>query len=369
MQIERLAYSPAIQADETLWSWLTRVSIYHGWSADEFLRLLGFGAPWADHFRQVDVDCAAPNELLGRLAAVTGFDCSLLVAHQVEPSARTLWLDDRVAFCESCWTDAAANEVPYVRRAWLDAWCIDCPIHGCPLVTIEKVYRPRHGPDWNAAWASRADWARQTNALCTQGTTELFGRGQLVIARPPGTLLRVSVREGDLSAGEVKCDPTTNTCPALKVIPCLESWEKRLVLLAGRRWRDFSLARAFFDIREAIAWRNSAQGYNPNQPVMEPLGSLVIRSGAIRIGRALTDILFERPYRESRVANPLRRWISDLYGKPRRWLQAEILTWPAPERMRWKRQFEWGDEFEWSRAALAEPAALDAHRVNGAATR
>ena len=31
-----------------------------------------------------------------------------------------------------------------------------------------EVYRPRHGPDWNAAWASRADWARRTNALCTQ---------------------------------------------------------------------------------------------------------------------------------------------------------------------------------------------------------
>lgn len=96
MQIERLAYSPAIQADETLWSWLTRVSMYHGWSADEFLRLLGFGAPWDDHFRQVDVDCAAPSELLGRLASVTGFDCSLLVAHQVEPSTKTLWLDEKL---------------------------------------------------------------------------------------------------------------------------------------------------------------------------------------------------------------------------------------------------------------------------------
>ena len=112
--------------------------------------------------------------------------------------------------------------------------------------------------------------------------------------------------------------------------------------------------RAFFNIREGIAWRNSVRGYDPKQPVLEPVGSLVIRSGAIRIGRALSDILFERPYRESRIANRLRWWISGLYGKPRRWLQAEILTWPVSERARWKRQFEWGDELEWSQSALAK---------------
>jgi hypothetical protein len=75
--------------------------------------------------------------------------------------------------------------------------------------------------------------------------------------------------------------------------------------------------RAFFDIREGIAWRNSAQGHDPKQTVIEPVGSLATRSGAIRIGRALADILFERPYREPRIANPLRLWISDLYGKSR----------------------------------------------------
>jgi hypothetical protein len=128
--------------------------------------------------------------------------------------------------------------------------------------------------------------------------------------------------------------------------------EKRLALLAGRRWGQFSLVRAFFGIREGVAWRNSVRGYDATQPVLEPVGSLTIRSGAIRIGRALADILFERPYRESRIANPLRWWISGLYGKPRQWLQAEILTWPVSERTRWKEQFEWGDEFEWSQSAL-----------------
>ncbi len=161
----------------------------------------------------------------------------------------------------------------------------------------------------------------------------------MVIARPPGVLLREPIGEGDPRVRETACDQTVNTGSATRAIGCPESWEKRLVLLAGRRWKEFSLVRAFFDIREGIAWRDSAQGYDPKQPVMEPVGSLVIRSGAIRIGRALTDILFERSYRESRIANPLRRWISDLYGKPRRWLQTEILTWPAAERTRWKRQF------------------------------
>jgi hypothetical protein len=62
MQIERLAYSPAIRADETLWSWLTRVALYHGWSADEFLTLLGFGAPsWNDHFRRLMLIVGRPR--------------------------------------------------------------------------------------------------------------------------------------------------------------------------------------------------------------------------------------------------------------------------------------------------------------------
>lgn len=362
MIIEQLAYSPAIQDDETLWSWITRVAIYHGWSADQFLRLLGLGAVARDdHFRQVDVDCGTPESLLDRLAAVTGFDRRVLAAHQVTRSPSTLWLDDRVAFCESCWTEVAANAVPYVRRSWLDAWCIDCPLHGKPLVTIKQIYRRRHGADWNAAWASRADWAQRTNALCTPSTTELFGCGPLVIVRPPGAVARESGSQAAAHTREPRCGQIGNDSLASGSHTSPESYEKRLVLLAGRRWNEFSLVRAFFDIREGIAWRNSPQGHDARKPVIEPVGSLVIRSGAIRIGRALADILLERPYREPHIANALRRWISDLYGKPRRWLQAEILTWSAPERVRWKRVFEWGDELEWSQSADVNSASPHHH--------
>jgi hypothetical protein len=41
---------------------------------------------------------------------------------------------------------------------------------------------------------------------------------------------------------------------------------------------------------------------------------------------------------------------------PCRWLQAEIFTWPASERTRWKQQFEWGDGFEWSRSSVVQYA-------------
>lgn len=110
--------------------------------------------------------------------------------------------------------------------------------------------------------------------------------------------------------------------------------------------------------REPIAWRNAERGDDSGRPVIEPVGSLALRSGAIRIGRTLADVLFERTYREPRIGGPLRRWVSDLYGKPRGWLMRELPTWPAPVRKRWKRQFEWGAEFEWLRYA---PSATPSH--------
>ena len=70
------------------------------------------------------------------------------------------------------------------------------------------------------------------------------------------------------------------------------------------------------------------------------------------------DILFDRPYREPRIANPLRRWIGTLYGKPRVYLLRELAGWPAPLRERWKRQFEWGDEYEWLRHAPPKGGAV-----------
>jgi hypothetical protein len=358
MQIEQLAYAPAIEPEETLWSWVTRVALYHGWSASEFLRLAGFGeCPWDDHFRQLDVDCASPEELIARLAELTGFDRHVLSAHRIERSASTLWLDERVAFCERCWEDTAVNPIPVVQRAWLDAWCIDCPIHGCPLVTIETVHRPRYAADWNAAWATRIDWAQRTNAVCTPSTAALFARSDLIINRPPGAVLAERTGNRQSIVREPRGGNCIDTC-AQAAAPA-ETYEKRLVLLAGKRWGEFSLARAFFDIHECIAWRNTEKGHDPRLPVSEPLGSLIIRSGAIRIGRALVDILFEQPYREPRIANPLRRWIGGLFGKPRKWLLSEVATWPPSVRERWKRQFEWTDEFEWRRFAPSAPATAE----------
>jgi len=363
---------------------MTRVAQYHGWTADEFLALLGQDTTqWEGYFRQDDVDCAPSQGLLDSLAEITGFARDELAPHQLAPTDSTLWLDDRVAFCESCW--AQSNTIPYVRRAWLDAWCIECPVHQCVLVTIAKVHRPRKGADWNAAWSSRYDWAQRTNALWTPNTSELLGRGSLVIVRPPRVNAseppedcRVGNEEGDglfdrqnalrlhyipSGRGEQRTADTGSAPPAVAVEgglgtnPVPAALEKRLVLLAGRSWAEFSLVRAFFNLHERISWRNTAEGYDPDQRLTEPVGSLTIRSGAIRIGRALTDILFEQPYREPRIANPLRRWIGGLYGKPRVHLLRELGGWPAPVRERWKHQFEWGDDYEWLRYAPVKPAS------------
>lgn len=360
MQIQPLAYSPPLYRDETLWSWITRVALYHGWSGDEFLRLIGFGEePQEGYFRQADVDCEVSSELLQRLAWITGFPLSEIASLTLEPSARTLWLDDRIAFCERCWNESAQQEAPYVRRVWLDTWCIHCPLHRCALVTFANVRRARRRADWNVAWASRTDWAQRTRAVCSNDASGLRSRGPSGIVRQPGITPDSAMDRGSDDDPMEGLD-LSDAMGSLHRLEPRDEFEKGLVLLAGRTWGDFSLVRAFFNIRERIAWRNTAQGYDPHRATTEPLGSLTLRSGAIRIGSALADLLFERPFREPRIANPLRRWISDLYGKPRQRLLAEVGTWPLSLRNRWKRQFEWRDEHEWvrhSRLAAAPPTA------------
>lgn len=333
-----LPYAPPIEADESLWSWITRIALYHGWSADELLLLLGVGtSSWESYFRQPDVDCGAPPGLIDRLAEVTGFSRALLANHMIKPSPSTLWLDERVAFCETCWSEDA---IPYVRRAWLDAWCIDCPVHGCPLVMIEEVRRSRHAADWNAAWSCRIDWAERSRAPCSPGIRQDFMSGERRMMRPLGAFERATVLVSR-AEGEVAGSP-------------VGEYERRLVLLSGKRWGEWSLVRAYFDAHEVLQWRNSARGYDPGQGVVEPLGSLNLRSGAIRIGRTLFDVLFDRAYREPRIAGPVRCWVGGLFDRPRVWLMKELATWPTPVVERWKRKFEWTDELEWLRLARSE---------------
>lgn len=334
MSVAPLPYAPPIEPDETLWSWTTRVALYHGWSADEFLTVLGFGASgWENYFRQADVDCATPTELVDCLAEATGYSRELLVSHVATASTSTLWLDDRVSFCEVCWLE---NTVPYIRRAWLDAWCIDCPVHDCPLVTITEVRRPRFAADWNVAWSGRADWAERTCAPYSLGIGRDLPRREVRILRPLGAVERSAPITGSTSAAQGR--------PA-------DRYERSLVLLSGKRFGEWSIVRAYFDVAERLQWRNVEKGFDSQRPLLDPLGSLNLRSGAIRIGRALFDILFDQSYREPRIADPLHTWMGGLFGRPRRWLMAELATLPTSVVERWKRKFEWTDEFEWLRAA------------------
>lgn len=333
MPLEPLPYAPPIEAEESLWSWITRVALYHGWLPDHFLLELGFAeSKWESYFRHPDVDCAAPDDLIDRLAEVTEYSRTLLANHVIEPSPSTLWLDDRVAFCETCWSE---DPTPYVRRSWLDAWCIDCPLHGCSLVTLPELKRPRRAADWNAAWSCRADWAEPTRATCTAEIRRSLMSTQHRIPRPVGAVDRAA----DLPP------PSTDAAGSA----AMNAVERRLVLLCGKAWGEWSIVRAYFNVENRLQWRNTDHGYDPQRPVLEPLGSLDLRSGAIRLGRAMFDILFDQPYREPRIADSLRSWMGGLFNRPRQWLMMELAAWPEPIVTRWKQKFEWCNELEWRR--------------------
>jgi hypothetical protein len=164
--------------------------------------------------------------------------------------------------------------------------------------------------------------------VCTPSTAALFDCLDRIVDQPPGATLAERTENRQILVPASCGRDRIKTSPEAAIAALAATYEKRLVLLAGKNWGEFSLTRAFFNVHERIAWRNSEKGLDIQRQVTEPLGSLAIRSGAIRIGRALVDILFEQAYREPRIANPVRRWISGLFGKPRKWLISEIVAWP-----------------------------------------
>lgn len=333
-----LPFVPKRLSDETLWSWITRIALYYGWTADDFLSMLKDedDDTWSDTFRDPDFDVDPPISILRRLSQFTQIPAETIRSWRVTRSTSLLWIDDRTAFCPACFS--ALGAVPYVRSAWIDAWAIDCEIHRRPLISIRGTRRARRLPDWSAAWGAERGWALAANV-------RRRARGEGARVEIPPTLNPIRHYCGSDESASI---PIHTYRPQ-------DAFERELVLLAGMTHNGFSIARTYYDLREELQWRNTPRGFDANIPVTEPVGRLSLRAGAIVIGAALFDLLTGRAVRDPDTANPLRRTLSELHGRPRQWLTSRILSWPRTRQRAWADLFEWPTDTERQRAQARPP--------------
>lgn len=119
--------------DETFGSWLHRCADAYctttGRFADSVLAMAGEAPITAT----VDWDAAPPPQLLRALTKVSPFTPSELEYLVVPATPATLPPQYRDTYCPTCFVEDSNRGPPYFRRAWLDAWTIHCPTHGCLL--------------------------------------------------------------------------------------------------------------------------------------------------------------------------------------------------------------------------------------------
>ena len=335
-EFEPLPFAPRLYADETLWSWMTRTALYWGFSAEEFLIGLGSSSEVAASPSVTpDFDCAPSRVLTERLSYVTGVPQEVIRSHIIARHSALLWPEGRAAFCELCFDELAVNGSPYVRRAWLDAWCIQCPRHRVPLCTVQQT-DPAHRPiDWNRIWTAKRAWASATLARYPDPHPAVIQHSEVQLWYPPLQCLRPDGLDRyprNAAARPAARSPESRGRPE-------NPFERQLVILAGQVFSDFSMARAFFSIRDRLTWRNTGRGLDP----AEPLGTLALRSGAIRIGAALADVLLRRPARNAALTVAIRDLVRGLNRATQRLINAELALWPSVWCDRWVAVFGWPD--------------------------
>lgn len=132
---------------EAFRSWLCRVGAVYAMTPEDLLTALALKAPNMplDHVDLVGLSRAARLPI-GRIAELA--------------SASEQWtLRDSpcVAVCMECLHDDLLNNViPHLRRAWLEAWCVLCVVHGSRLqIVLSDRLFPRYRKHVTAAGLAR----------------------------------------------------------------------------------------------------------------------------------------------------------------------------------------------------------------------
>jgi hypothetical protein len=133
-----LPWAPAPFLDESFGSWLHRCA--EGYAVSEFAFASAVLAldQKPPPLGKCDWDTEPPAELLESLARHTPYRLSELeeLVTPIRPS--TLPPSMRDGYCPICLQEDQRRGTYYMRRAWLDAWMIRCPMHQCVFGQFQR---------------------------------------------------------------------------------------------------------------------------------------------------------------------------------------------------------------------------------------
>ena len=130
---------PAPFLDETLGSWVRRCADAYRTTAYGYIHAIVHPATTLHQDELPDLDTSPPKALMRALCTTSGLAQDELAHLVVQPGPWTLRPSDRDAYCPICMTEDLREGRWYIRRAWLDAWTLVCPRHGCLMAEFKQA--------------------------------------------------------------------------------------------------------------------------------------------------------------------------------------------------------------------------------------
>jgi TniQ len=327
--IAKLPFIPAPFLDETFGSWFRRCANAYHTSSSHLMSSILNTAGAASVEDPVDWDTDPPEVLLESLARQTTLMQSELEYLIVRQGPGTLPPLLRDTYCLACFDKDLASKEPYIRRAWLDAWTITCPIHGCLLGRFSEYEFKASG-----------------------GEVTCFPSGPYA---PPSTdgAVREQMKVHDVSVhGLRQTDAISEESSALDLADCfdpamLQSVVGRdLLIIAGSEAANALHSELFGGARPwRCVWHDVDRKPLWWPTIHHPIASIQVRVPAAQLAglvwNCLREVPSSRPYKD-RIIDSVRRKLKLQrlqLGGP-----ALIDRWPREERERWRALYTIGQQ-------------------------
>jgi hypothetical protein len=318
-KIASIPYIPMPYRQETFGSWIWRCSRAYCTSRSAFMRfiLATAGAELID--APTDWDTDPPLAFLTALTSVAPLQLSELTNLVVLKGPATLAPAYRDAYCPQCFREDEVRGTIHMRRAWLDAWTIECPRHECILGRF-------------SGFECKDSAGRITNFPTRFGrepTDEGQVRDNPVVCEVPLPQIRLADTARSENGRGVKrwFDSVMLDSVVGRDLMVMAGSDYPCLLYRGLFGCDQSWKQVWHDTdNQALQWPN----------IHHPLGTIGMRIPAAYLAALIWNCLYQRPESAAyadRVVQSVREFLT------LRWLREPerrfAHRWPREERDRW----------------------------------